>query len=109
MKFSFFGYEFSIPGRSLLQKYVFHPYVQSFVKAMLKTVYHLDVRNIKTFIYPLYPAESIKKVSVPLLIIHCKNDEKVTVAAIKKVYRNAASTYKKLWITNGRYHYDSFF
>lgn len=109
MKFSLFGYEFSVPGRSLLQKYVFHPYVQSFVKATLKVLAHLTTKNIKTFIYPLYPAESIKKVSAPLLLIHCKNDEKVSVASIKKVYKNAASSYKKLWITNGRHHFDSFF
>lgn len=109
LKFSFLGYEFSVPGKSFLQKYVFHPYVQSFVKTMLKAVAKMDTKSIKSFMYPLYPAESIKKVSVPLFFIHCKNDKKVTVAAVKRVYNNAASNYKKLWITNGRRHFDSYF
>ncbi len=109
MKVSFFGYKFNIPGRSLLQRYAFHPYIQSFVKLVLKTVANMGTRNIKTKAYPVFPAESIKKISVPCLFIHCKNDEKVSVAAIKKVFNNAGSSYKKLWITNGRYHYDSIF
>jgi len=109
LKFSLFGYEFTVPGRSFLQKYMFHPYVQSFVKTMLKTVAKMDTKTIRSFMYPLYPAESVKKISVPLFIIHCKNDKKVTVSAVKRVYKNAASSYKKLWITNGRRHFDSFF
>jgi len=109
MKLSLFGYEFGIPGRSLLQKYVFHPYVQSFVKTLLRTVAKMDTKSIKSFMYPLYPAESIKKVFAPMLVIHCRNDEKVSVPAVKRVFNNASSKYKKLWLTNGRRHYDSFF
>jgi len=108
-RLSIFGYEFSIPGRRILTKYVFHPYVQSFVKAFLKAVAKLSTKDINTVICPLHPSESIKKVSVPCLFIHCKNDEKISVDNIKSVYYNAASNYKKLWITNGRNHFDSYF
>lgn len=109
MKISLFGYEITIPGRSLLEKYVFHPYVQSFVKVVLKAVARLDSKNINTFMYPVYPAESVKKITVPSLFIHCKNDDLVPLEAVKAVYNNAGSSYKKLWVTNGRRHYDSFF
>ena len=109
MKVSLFGYEIQIPGRSLLQKYVFHPYVQSFVKLVLKAVAKMDTKDVKVFMPPLFPAESIKRVKVPLLMIHCKNDKRVSIKAVKKVYSNAASAYKKLWITDGRRHYDSYF
>jgi len=108
-KLSIFGCEFHIPGRRILQKYIFHPYVQSFVKAFLRAIAHLDSRSINIFISPLKPSESIKKIDAPCLIIHCKNDEKISVDSIKTVYYNARSKYKKLWITNGRNHYDSFF
>jgi len=108
-KLSIFGYEFSIPGRRILTKYVFHPYVQSFVKTFLKAVAKISMQNIKTMICPLHPSESIKNVSVPCLFIHCKNDEKISIDNIKSVYYNAASKYKKLWITNGRSHFDSYF
>lgn len=108
LKLSFLGYEFELPCRTLLEKYAFHPYVQTFVKILLKTVANIDPKNISTFIYPVTPVESIKKVSVPCFFIHCKNDEKVSIDSVKSIY-NGASGYKTLWLTNGRHHFDSFF
>lgn len=108
IKFSFFGYEFNIPGRSILQKYAFHPYIQSLVKIALKAISKLDSQDINISIRPVHTALSIKKVHTPCFFIHCKNDEKVSVSAIKTVFNNAAG-YKKLWVTNGRRHFDSFF
>ncbi|MFC1841917.1 alpha/beta hydrolase [Candidatus Dependentiae bacterium] len=108
-KISIFGYEFHVPCRQILKKYVFHPYIQSFVKTLLKTFSKFGSDNIKTFICHIQPSESIKKISVPCFFIHCKNDEKISIESIKTVYYNAGSKYKKLWITNGRKHFDSFF
>jgi pimeloyl-ACP methyl ester carboxylesterase len=105
---SLFGYEFSMPGKDLLQQYAFHPYVQSLVKAVLKTVAQMDATGVNTNFCPLYPGESVKKITIPLFFIHCKNDQKVGVDQVKRVYEGAAG-YKRLWITNGRRHYDSFF
>lgn len=108
LKISFFGYQCALPFRSVLEKYIFHPYVQSFVRVLLKTVAHLDPKNIQTLIYPIKPVESIRKVSVPCFFIHCKNDEKIPIDSIKNIFNNA-ECYKKLWLTNGRRHFDSFF
>lgn len=108
MKFSLFGYEFDIPGRSYLERYAFHPYVQAFIKFMLKTVAHMDSFNIKTYIGRFSPAESAKKISVPCLFIHCKQDQRVPIKAIQTVYKGVQGP-KRLWLTNGRHHYDSIF
>ena len=108
IKFSFFGYKFDLPGRTYLEKYAFHPYVQSFIKFLLKTVPHMDARNIKTYMYRFSPSASIEKVKIPCLFIHCKYDQKVTVNAIHTIY-NRAQGPKQLWVTNGRGHYDSIF
>lgn len=108
LKCSIFGYEFDAPGKDLLQKYAFHPYVQALVKAVLKTVAQMDTTGVNTNFCPLYPAESVKKIVVPVFFIHCKNDQKVSVDQVKRVYDGAAG-YKRLWLTNGRRHYDSFF
>jgi len=108
MKFSLMGYEFDMPGKSVLQKYAFHPYVQSFIKVLLKAVANMDPRNIETHISPVHPAQSIAKVKIPCFFIHCKHDEKVPVSAVRDVY-NGASGPKMLWLTNGRSHYDSLF
>lgn len=108
-KISLFGYEFDLPGKSILKKYAFHPYVQSVVKFILKTVAKMDPRNINMFVYPIHPAKSIEKVNVPSLFIHCKRDEKVSVDAIKTIFNGSAAHYKVLWLTNGRGHFDSYF
>ncbi len=109
VKFSLFGYEFSLPGRCLLQRYAFHPYIQSLVKAVLKAVAHFDSKSIDVQAYPVMPVESVKKIVVPCFYILCKNDEKVSIDAIKSMYFNTASSYKLLWVTNGQRHFGSFF
>lgn len=108
MKITLWGYEFGIPGRSYLEQYAFHPYVQSLVKMALKTVANFDPQDIQITLHPCSPVESIKKVSVPCFFIHCKNDEKVPLEAVKNVFEGAQGP-KKLWVTNGRRHFDSFF
>ena len=109
IKFSLFGYEFSLPGRSILQRYAFHPYIQSMVKIVLKTVAQWDPKKIDITVYPITPLESVKKISVPAFYILCKHDEKVSVDAIKSLFAATSSTYKQLWISNGRRHFDSYF
>lgn len=109
VKISIFGYEFSLPGRSLLQRYAFHPYVQSTVKVLLKAIAHWDPKKIDVVAYPISPVDSVQKIDVPCFYISCKRDEKVSVAAIKSIFTGTSSTYKQLWITNGRRHFDSFF
>jgi pimeloyl-ACP methyl ester carboxylesterase len=108
LKFTLFGYTFEMPGKALLEKFAFNSYVQSFLKALLKTVASLDATATRTQIFPLSPVESIRKISIPCLFIHCKNDEKVPVLAAQKLYENAQG-FKRLWITNGRRHFDSIF
>lgn len=108
VKCSLFGYEFSIPGKSLLQKYALHPHVQSFVKFVLRGVSRIESQNIKLNVADFKPAQSVKNISVPCFFIHCKNDQTVPLDAIKTVYQGALGQ-KKLWITNGRRHYDSYF
>ncbi len=108
MTFSVFGYQFYVPGRQLLHKYAFHPYVQAALKPLLKIAANMDPRQIDTHICKVKPQDTIKKVTIPCLFICCKNDEKVSMEAIKSVY-DGAGGFKRLWLTNGRNHCDSFF
>ena len=108
IKINLLGYEFTVPGRSVLQKYAFHPYVQSLIKMLLKTVANMEPRYVETNVFPVSPAQSVVKIKVPCFFIHCKKDEKVPIAAVRKVYEGAAGP-KMLWLTNGRSHYDSYF
>ncbi|HEX4372958.1 MAG TPA: hypothetical protein VHZ50_06615, partial [Puia sp.] len=106
LKFSLLGHEFEFPGRNLLEKYAFHPYVQSLVKTVLRLVSQMDASAMRTNFCPVHPVESIKKVTVPCFFIHCKKDEKVGIDQVKAIYEGAGG-FKKLWLTNGRRHCDS--
>jgi pimeloyl-ACP methyl ester carboxylesterase len=108
LKISLFGYNVMVPGHALLEKYAFHPYVQSTIKMLLKSVAQVDHARINTFVYRFKPADSAQKIDVPCFFIHCKNDEKITIAAAKNIYAHTVGP-KQLWITNGRHHYDSYF
>ncbi len=108
MKITVWGYDIAVPGRGYLEQYAFHPYVQSIVKAMLKTVANFDPQDIQISLHPCNPVESVKNINVPCFFIHCKNDEKVPLEAVKEVFAGANGP-KKLWITNGRRHFDSYF
>lgn len=108
LRLNIWGYEFELPGKSLLQKYAYNDYVQSILKVVLKTVAKMDATQVVTCIVPIHPQEAIKKVTIPCLIIGCKNDDKAPQEAVQAVYNNAQG-FKRLWITNGRRHFDSFF
>jgi pimeloyl-ACP methyl ester carboxylesterase len=107
-KWNIFGCEICLPGRSLLQRYAFHPYVQSVLKYMLKTIAKMDATEINTCIIPVDTIAAAKKLSIPLFFIACKNDDKAPVAAVKEVYQ-ASRGFKRLWITDGQYHFGSYF
>ncbi|MGE0206310.1 MAG: alpha/beta hydrolase [Candidatus Babeliales bacterium] len=108
LNFTVFGYTFEMPGKQLLEKFAFNTYVQSVLKFLLKIVARLDATATRTFMYPLSPVDSIKKIDIPCFFIHCKHDEKVPVQAAKALYANAGG-YKRLWLTDGRRHFDSIF
>jgi pimeloyl-ACP methyl ester carboxylesterase len=108
LRFSVFGYTFDIPGRSLLEKYALHPYVQAFLQKMLKICLHWDTKQVHLQAMPISPVDTIARISVPCFFIHCINDEKVPLESAQALYNNAKG-YKRLWITKGRRHFDSFF
>jgi pimeloyl-ACP methyl ester carboxylesterase len=109
LTFSLFGYKFRMPGRALLQRYAFHPYIQSLVKVVLKTVANMDPRDIHINLCPISPKDSIKNITIPVFFIVCKKDDRAPIAAVRGLYDGAASHYKELWLTNGRGHFDSYF
>lgn len=108
LKITLWGHEFAVPGRSLLHKYAYSPYVQSFLKFILKTVSKMDAGQVSTCIVPVNTVENAKKITVPWLFITCKNDEKAPPEAVTAVY-NEAQGFKRLLITDGRRHFDSIF
>ncbi len=108
LRFTVFGYDVGLPGRSLLHKYAYNPYVQSWLKFGLKTIAKMDASQVDTCIVPIDVVEAMSKITIPVMLISCVNDDKAPPAAVEAVY-NAAQGYKRLWVTNGRGHFDSYF
>lgn len=108
LTFRIAGYEFNMPGRSLLKKYAYNQYIQSVLKTALKAVAKMDSTAIETCIVPIDTVEQMGKITIPVYIIGCKEDKKAPIEAVRAVY-DAAGGFKRLWITNGRCHFDSFF
>ncbi len=53
---------------------------------------------------PLYNAEKIKKVDLPLLVIHGEDDNLISVDNAKKLYNNSPHSKKQLFIITGAGH-----
>lgn len=105
-KYTIFGYEIKMP--SIVEQYKYHPYVQSMLQAFLRLKIKWDTRHVQLMAKPYNPVELAENITVPCLFIHCKNDEKVSVEAVKQVY-DAVKAPKNLWLTDGRCHFDSYF
>lgn len=109
LKCTILGRTFAMPGKSLLQKYAFHPYVQAALRSLLKVVANMDSKDIALRVFPIEPVKIVQKIKVPVFYICCKNDDKVSIDGIKSIFQNTASPYKILWLTKGRRHFDSCF
>lgn len=107
-KISIMGYEFDVPCVGWLENHLFHPYVQMLVKYAFKSIDTLETKNIQTNIMPVDSVEALKKITVPCFFIHCKKDQHISVETMRDLYK-AAGGKKRLWITNGRGHFDSVF
>jgi esterase/lipase len=108
LQLNLFGYTFVLPGRHFLKKYAYNKYVQSVLKMALKTVANMDASAIETYMMPIDTVANAQHVSIPALYIVCKNDAKAPPNAVRYIY-DASVGFKRLWITNGRRHFDSFF
>jgi pimeloyl-ACP methyl ester carboxylesterase len=102
------GYEFSLPGKSIFQKYAYNGYVQDMIKKVLKTIANLDSCDVNTMMMPVNTVEEANSITIPSFFIVCKKDTKAPVSAVMEVYLSTQGI-KRLWVTNGRYHFDSFF
>ena len=108
LRYTLLGIDVLLPLRTLLKKAMYSPFIDTVLKALLRLV-GLDGTPVSTCLKPVCPLESIKNVTVPCLIIGCSQDETTPVEAFEKVYENAATDQKELWIVDGHGHLDTFF
>lgn len=110
VNFSIAGYEFGLPGKALLQRYAYNSYIQEIIKKalMIRTSVVDSTPTIQVSMGPINTMEQARKFNIPTFMIVCKKDNTAPVSAAYGIY-NALPHFKRLWITNGREHFDSFF
>lgn len=106
-KYTILGCDILKPCRTLIQKALYSPAMDKILKSILRLI-GMDATPVQTCLKPVSPIESIKHVTVPCLIIGCSKDETIPVGAFEKVYENAATDKKELWIVDGDMHVDTF-
>jgi len=107
IRYTIFGCDILKTLRLILQKSLYSPLMDRILKTSLRLV-GLDATSVATCLKPVCPLESIKQVTVPCFIIGCSKDETVPVEAFEKVYENAGTKQKELWIVDGNNHVDTF-
>ena len=106
---NFFGYDLFAPLRRLLERNMFHPYVDNILRFVLRVRSDMDTAHVVTCLRPVNPVESIKKITIPIFLIGCNQDTLTPPAGIKNIYDGIAHTNTQLWLADGKGHVDAFF
>lgn len=105
LRFTLFGYTVNIFG-DLVQRFAFTAIGQGLLKGYIKIRY--GGLKVETFVKPIYPIDSIKKINVPMYFVVCRGDEKIPYEEVLKLYE-AHPGITRLAVTGGRRHCDSLF
>jgi pimeloyl-ACP methyl ester carboxylesterase len=107
LQFSLFGKTITLPLKGLILKYMYTDFAQMVTEYLFQKITAFDSKRVATKFVKVTPLESIKKITVPCLFIHCQNDNKVPVEAVQALY-DAKPGFKRLWITQGKKHFGSY-
>ncbi len=107
MKVNLFGMQFTLPGKDFILEHMYDEWPQALTSIMFQSITRLDSNKVNTKFVRVLPIESIRKITVPCLFIHCQNDKKVPVSAVQSLYDNKPG-FKRLWITQGKGHFGSY-
>lgn len=108
MSFSLFGRNFKVPGKNLVMKSLYNPYLSPIVKRFFKLVTGFNPNQIPTKFVPVAPIDSAPNIKVPCMFFACVRDNKVPVDAVRRLYNRVDSPFKRMWITQGFKHCSSF-
>lgn len=108
MSFKLFGRKYRLPGKNLIMKSLYNPYLSPVVKKFFKWVTGFNPYQIPTKFVHVAPIESAANIKVPCLFFSCVKDNKVPVEAVRRLYQSVDSPFKRMWITHGFKHCSSF-
>ena len=91
-----------------VKKYLYSERMRPIMRFVFQHVTKFDPNRISTKYVLVEPEKTIAKIKVPVFLIRCDNDKRVPLDAIMKLYNNKKDGFKRLWLTAGRWHFDSF-
>lgn len=92
----------------IIKKFLYSEYARPIMRFVFQHVTKFDPHQVPTKYLLVEPEKMIEKITVPVFLIRCDNDKRVPLDAIMKVYNNKKYGFKRLWLTAGRWHFDSF-
>ena len=92
----------------VVKKYLYSERARPIMRFVFQHVTKFDPNRIATKYLLVEPEKLIEKITVPVFLIRCDNDKRVPLDAIMKLYTNKKDGFKRLWLTAGRWHFDSF-
>lgn len=99
-----FGQRYKLPGKKLLMKALYSPYLRLIVKRFFARVTGINPHLVPTKFVPVIPLEYAHEIKIPCMFITCENDKSVTADRVLRLYDAVKSPYKRLWITHGPKH-----
>lgn len=108
MQVSMFGRTYQLPGKNLVMKSLYNPYLSPVIKKFFKLVTGFNPNQIPTKFVPVAPIDSAPNIKVPCMFFACVRDNKVPVDAVRRLYDAVNAPYKRMWITQGFKHCSSF-
>lgn len=93
---------------NIIKKYLYSDRARPIMRFVFQHVTKFDPNQVLTKYLLVEPEKMIEKITVPVFLIRCDNDKRVPLDAIMKVYNNKKHGFKRLWLTAGRWHFDSF-
>lgn len=107
MKISVMGKQVNVPGKEFILAHMYDDAAQPITNYLFQQITSLNSNSVATKFTRVTPIESVKKINVPCLFIHCDHDKKVPTQAVRNVYDNKPG-FKELWITLGKGHFGSY-
>lgn len=92
----------------VVKKYLYSERARPIMRFVFQHVTKFDPNRIATKYLLVEPDKLIAQIKVPVFLIRCDNDKRVPLDAIMKLYNNKKDGFKRLWLTAGRWHFDSF-
>lgn len=102
------GYDLVAPLRAFFKRHSFDERIDQALRFVLSNFAGMNASTTRTCLKPVSPYQSIKKVTVPTLLIGCAKDEQVPLDAVKAIHEQSPGS-TQLWIAPGRGHLDAFF